>query len=64
MSADAFDLERENFIGWYRLATPEDLRRARGNDPEKLDELLVKYAGEVKILAAIRGVAQASRLQG
>lgn len=64
MNVDALDLERDNFLTWYRTATPDDLVRARANGAEKLDELLMKYAGEVRIIAAIKGVAQAARLRG
>lgn len=64
MNVDALDLERDNFLAWYRTATLDDLAQARENGAERLDELLVKYAGEVRIIAAINGVAQASRLRG
>ena len=44
------DLERMNFLEWYRTATLEDLSVARKNNAVKLDELKKKYAKEVELM--------------
>lgn len=47
----AENLERMNFIAWYRNATPEDMELARKNNSEKLDELMERYKYDVAFLA-------------
>ena len=49
------DLERMNFLGWYRTATLEEIAIARGNNAKKLDELTRKYAHEIDLME-IRGI--------
>ena len=46
------DLERENFLMWYKLATPEDIEVARNNNKEKLDEMIDKYKEEMLSMIA------------
>lgn len=52
---ELYDLERMNFVEWYRTATPEDFAVAQENNAAKLEELKNKYASEVAIIDAIRG---------
>ena len=45
-----YDLERMNFLGWYKTATLKDLAVARKNNAAKLDELKKKYAKEIELM--------------
>lgn len=47
---DPFDLEKVNFLAWIKKATTEDLRLARENNAEKLDELINKYSKELEFV--------------
>lgn len=47
---EIIDLERMNFLGWYRTATLKDLAIARKNNAAKLDELKKKYAKEIELM--------------
>ncbi len=44
------DLEKMNFLAWYRTATPADLAVARQNNAAKLDALKKKYAKEIELM--------------
>src|SRR3972149_11892631 len=45
-----YDLERMNFLEWYRTATLADLAIARKNNASKLEELKNKYANEIELM--------------
>lgn len=47
---ELYDLERMNFLSWYRDATVEEIITARRNNAAKLDELTRKYAKEVDFI--------------
>ena len=49
------DIEKMNFLAWYRGATVEEMAIARRNNAAKLEELKKKYASEAAIIDAIRG---------
>ena len=49
-TGELYDLERMNFLGWYRTATLKDLAVARKNNSAKLDELKKKYASEIELM--------------
>lgn len=49
------DLEKMNFLDWYRDATEEDLAIARKNNGKKLDHLIRKYAREIEWLWVFHG---------
>ena len=52
------DLERMNFVAWYRGATVEEIAIARRNNAVKLDELKKKYAAEIELIDIVgRGTA-------
>lgn len=42
------DMERQNFLMWYKLATMKDIEVARKHNKKKLDELIDKYKEEIK----------------
>ncbi len=44
------DLEKMNFLAWYRTATVEEIEIARRNNAAKLDELTRKYASEIAMM--------------
>ncbi len=44
------DLEKMNFLAWYRTATPADLAVARQNNAAKLDALKKNYAKEIELM--------------
>ena len=44
------DIERMNFLAWYRGATVEEIAIARRNNAAKLDELKKKYAHEIELM--------------
>lgn len=48
------DIERMNFLAWYRDATVEEIAIARRNNAAKLDELKRKYAKEIDLMEVIR----------
>lgn len=45
-----YDFERENFLGWYKIATVKDMALAMKTNPEKLTELLSKYAHAINLI--------------
>lgn len=45
-----YDFERENFLAWYSRATPEDLKIGRKTNAQKLEELKLKYSGELSLI--------------
>lgn len=45
-----YDLERENFLHFYKTATDEEMAIARRDHPERLDALLRKYAHVINII--------------
>ena len=44
------DIEKMNFVAWYRDATVEEIAIARRNNAAKLDELKKKYAAEIELM--------------
>lgn len=50
LSEEMVDLERMNFVAWYRTATIADLAVARRNNAAKLEELKKKYATEIELM--------------
>lgn len=50
---EKIDLERMNFLSWYRDATVEDLVIARRNNAAKLDELTRKYEADINLMEII-----------
>lgn len=48
------DLERLNFLFWYRNATPEDMEIARRNNAEKLEEFMEKYKTDISLLSILK----------
>lgn len=47
------DIEKMNFIAWYRDATVEEIVIARRNHAAKLDKLTRKYAEEIDLIETI-----------
>lgn len=47
------DIEKMNFIAWYRDATVEEIAVARRNNAAKLDELTRKYEAEINLMEII-----------
>lgn len=45
-----YDLERENFLFFYKTATVDDFAVARRNNAEKLDALLIRYAHVINLI--------------
>lgn len=43
------DIEKANFLLWYRDATAEEIAIARKNNSQKLDELIEKYKTELEL---------------
>jgi hypothetical protein len=50
---ELYDLERMNFLSWYRDATVEEIAIARRNNAEKLDALTRKYEAEINLMEII-----------
>ena len=50
---DLADLEKMNFLAWYRTATVGEIEIARRNHAAKLDELTRKYAAAIDIMEVI-----------
>ncbi len=47
------DIEKMNFLAWYRDATVEEIAIARRNNAAKLDELKKKYAAEIALMDVV-----------
>lgn len=52
---EEIDLERMNFLAWYRDATVEEITIARRNGADRLDALKEKYAAEIELMDIING---------
>ncbi len=44
------EMEKRNFIIWYKLATPYEIKNVKGEAKEILDRLIIEYADEIKII--------------
>lgn len=44
------DIEKMNFLAWYRDATVEEIAIARRNGADRLDALRKKYAKEIGLI--------------
>ncbi len=44
------EIERINFIRWYRNVTSEEIRKVKGEEKRILERLLVKYTDEIEVI--------------
>lgn len=44
------DREKKNFLGWYEMATEEDIISAKCTNSKKYEELLTKYKTEIAVI--------------
>ncbi|ODS31434.1 MAG: hypothetical protein SCARUB_03448 [Candidatus Scalindua rubra] len=42
------EMEKRNFIIWYKRTTPYEIKKIKGEEKEILDRLVIKYADEIK----------------
>ena len=47
---EIIDLERMNFLGWYRTSTLKDIEIASKNYAPKFEELKNKYINEITLI--------------
>lgn len=47
---EEYDLEKRNFLGWYKYATAEDIEKAKRVNRERYEELLNKYKRETDVI--------------
>lgn len=47
---ELMDIDKVNFLAWYRDATVEEIAVARRNNSAKLDELTRKYEAEINLM--------------
>ncbi len=46
---------QKNFLTWYRMATPEDIEKARTINNKLYEELLAKHRAEVEAINLKKG---------
>ena len=44
------DMEKRNFIRWYRNVTPEEIKKVNGQEKKILQRLLTEYTDEVDVI--------------
>lgn len=44
------DMEKRNFIRWYRNVTPEEIKKVSGEEKKTLERLFVEYTDEIEVI--------------
>jgi hypothetical protein len=44
------DMEKRNFIRWYRNVTPEEIKKVSGEGKKTLERLFVEYTDEIEVI--------------
>ena len=44
------DMEKRNFIRWYRNVTPEEIKEVKGEEKRILERLFVEYTDEIEVI--------------
>jgi hypothetical protein len=56
--------DKQNFLTWYRMATREDIEKARAINNKLYEELLSKYKVEVEVINLRKGTLKEIKLYG
>jgi hypothetical protein len=44
------EMEKINFIRWYRNITPEEIKKVKGEEKRILERLFVEYTDEIEMI--------------
>ncbi len=44
------EMEKRNFIRWYRNATPEEIEKIKGDEKIIMESLFVEYTDEIEMI--------------
>ena len=44
------EMEKRNFIRWYKNVTPDEIRKVKGEEKRILERLLVEYTDEIEMI--------------
>jgi hypothetical protein len=44
------EMEKRNFIRWYRNVTPEEIKKVKGEGKKILERLLSEYTDEIEMI--------------
>ena len=44
------EMEKRNFIRWYRNVTPEEIKKVNGDEKRILERLFVEYTDEIEMI--------------
>ncbi len=44
------EMEKKNFIRWYRNVTPEEIRKVKGEGKRILERLFIDYTDEIELI--------------
>lgn len=44
------EMEKVNFIRWYRNVTPEEIKKVKGEGKRILERLFIEYADEIEMI--------------
>ncbi len=44
------EMEKRNFIRWYRNVTPEEIKEVKGEEKRILERLFVEYTDEIEVI--------------
>jgi len=42
------EIEKRNFIRWYKNVTPEEIKKLKGKEKRILERLLIEYTDEIE----------------
>ncbi len=44
------EMEKRNFIRWYRNVTPEEIKKVKGEGKRILERLFIEYTDEIEMI--------------
>ena len=44
------EMEKMNFIRWYRSVTPEEIKKVKGEGKRILERLFIEYTDEIEMI--------------
>ncbi|MFQ5686762.1 MAG: hypothetical protein ACE5GV_08890 [Candidatus Scalindua sp.] len=44
------EIEKRNFVRWYRNVTPEEIKKVKGEGKRILERLLIEYTDEIEMI--------------
>ncbi len=44
------EMEKRNFIRWYKNVTPEEIKKVKGEEKRILERLLIEYTDEIEMI--------------